>query len=307
MIRSSSKIDRIENPSEAFFRENYLEKGRPVVIINSRQPRPVQLDWDFESLNLMAGDWEIPVYDWGVMGPTIDDNFVITHMKLSEAIEHARRITCVANQRYSVCQLSLNLIPPLAKAYQRPLFLENAGKIDRLPAIFHEPWRRALFISFFRGMHWHNGRDVIVQVAAGRKKFVLYSPKDSRFLYPRKLVDSPLAWFDETEAVFCSEIPFEKGIENIDSAKFPLFKYATPLEVDLSSGDSLFIPTHWWHFTYALEPCVIIADFWDAPLRRWGFPIAWRSLIMKPYRKFLYRSLLKLKKFSKNEKILNQQ
>jgi len=43
---------------------------------------------------------------------------------------------------------------------------------------------------------------------------------------------------------------------------------------------------------------------WDAPLRRWGYPIAKRSLIMKPYRRYLYWHLLRLKKFSRNQQVL---
>jgi hypothetical protein len=296
-------IDRIENPTESFFRENYLEKGRPVVIVNTEN-QPSQLTWDFERLVEYAGHCKIPVYDWGEKGPTVHDEFVITHMPLREAVGFARQVVSPETQRYSVCQLSLSQVPPLRERYRVPAVLEHSDELDRLPWPFRETRRRALFLSFFRGMHWHNAREVIAQVAAGRKRFVLFSPEDSRYLYPRKFLADPLAWFDETEAVFCSEVPFEDGIENIDHDRFPLFRKATPIEVELGPGDSLFIPTHWWHYTYALEPCVLIADFWDAPLRRWGWPIAWRSLIMKPYRKYLYRQLLKLKKFSRDERIL---
>ncbi|MCP6760025.1 MAG: cupin-like domain-containing protein [Fischerella sp. CENA71] len=300
---SSSAIDRIENPSEAFFRKNYVERSRPVVIVNT-QPRPAQMDWNFEYLSRVAGDHFLPVYDWGDKGPTVNDDFVIRQMKLAELIEYATRVISTSNQRYSICQLALEEVPPLAQEYQTPTILENAERLDRLPAPFRESRRIALFISFFRGIHWHNGREVLAQLLTGRKKFVLYHPKDSRFLYPRKLIDSGLAWFDETEAVFCSEIPFENGIENIDRRRFPLFEQATPIEVELKAGESLYIPTHWWHFTNALEPCIVIADFWDAPLHRWGYPIAWRSLLMKPYRKYLYRRLLRFKMFSRNQQVL---
>lgn len=288
-------IDRIVNPSEELFRSEYLEKGRPVVIVQNA-PRLAQHDWTFEYLTRTVGDCVIPVYDWGSAGPTVNDHFKIVEMPLARALEHCCSVSSTETQRYSVCQLSLDRhLKRLAAEYQVPETLRCAGELDGLPGIFSESERRALFVSFFRGMHWHNAREVLAQLVNGSKRFVLYSPSDSRYLYPRRLLRSGLAWFDEDEAVFCSEIPFESGIENIEHERFPLFKRATPYEVELRAGESLFIPSHWWHLTHASEPCVLVAHFWDAPLSRWGFPMGWRSMLMKPYRKYLYQNVLRWK------------
>lgn len=302
---SASSVDRIESPTEDEFRRRYVERSRPVVITDPARRLP-QMAWDFDYLTRTIGDSVIPVYDWGERGPTIDDEFVITYMKAAEAIRHARAVTHPAGQRFSVCQLPIEQIGDLQDRYQTPPWLEHVDDLDRLPAMFREPRRRALFISFFRGIHWHNGRDAVAQLLSGRKRFVLFAPGDSPYLYPRRLREAGLGWFDETEAVFCSEIPFEQGMDRIDRARFPLLDRATPLYVDLEAGESLYIPSHWWHFTTAVEPCVVVVEFWDAPLGRWGYPIAWRSLMMKPYRKYLYRHLLRLKKFSRNQQVLGR-
>lgn len=309
MVRKANKmasaiaIERIENPTAEFFRHHYLTRGRPVVIVNKRDPLP-QHEWSFERLTQMAGELKVPVYDWGEKGPTTEDDFFIKQMEFAEAIRHAATVTHTSRQRYSVCQLPIEFLPPLEQTYQTPPFLADVDVLDRVPALFRERHRRALFISFFRGMHFHNGREALTQLLSGRKQFTLYSPKDSRYLYPRKLSRCGWGWFDETEQVFCSEIPFENGIEQVDRERFPLFQHATPYQVELQPGESLYIPTHWWHFTHAVEPCVLVVEFWDAPLRRWGYPIAWRSLVMKPYRKYLYRHVIKLKKFSRNSQVL---
>jgi hypothetical protein len=302
-ISVACAIDRIENPTEQFFRTNYVEPGKPVAIVTDRSIP--QRGWNFTHLRENFGSTIVPVYDWGPGGPTIEDRFVIRYMKLDDVISHATTVRRPSEQRYSICQLPIESIPGLAQEYRTPPFLENVDQLDKLPLPFSEPHRRALFISFFRGIHFHNGREAVAQVLAGRKKFYLYPPKDSRFLYPRKFLDSPMAWFDETEAVFCSEIPFEKGLDAIDRQRFRKLDQAERYEVELGPGEALFIPSHWWHFTNAVEPCVVAVEFWDAPLRRWGYPIAWRSLIMKPYRKYLYRRVLRLKQFSRNENIAN--
>lgn len=297
------QVDRLVDPDPALFRAEYLEKGRPAVIVHSKGYR--QQQWTFDHVAERVGDLIVPVYDWGHEGPTVNDDFLIKNMPLREAIELCKEASSAGTQRYSVCQLCIDrYLAPLAAEYETPSVLREAQQLDRLPGPLSQEGRRALFISFFRGIHFHNGREVLAQLITGRKKFTLYSPKDSRFLYPRKFLRSGLSWFDENEAIFCSEIPFEDGVENIDHSRFPAFDKATPFEVDLSAGESLFIPSHWWHYTNAAEPCVLVADFWDAPLTRWGFPIGWRSLMMKPYRKYMYRNVLGWKqKFSTNSKV----
>ena len=39
-------------------------------------------------------------------------------------------------------------------------------------------------------------------------------------------------------------------ITNPDYEKFPLFKNAEPLKVTVKAGETLFIPSGWWHTTY---------------------------------------------------------
>jgi hypothetical protein len=294
---NSALIDRLVDPSEDFFRQHYVEKGRPVIITQT-QAKPNQLRWDFDHLVRVAGDCIVPVYDWGESGPTVEDNFVIRQMRLADFLDHIQQVRCIAQQRFSISQLLITKLRVLAQDYQTPAILKHAATLDRLPGIFSESPQVAMFISFFKRMHWHNGREVLAQVPAGRKKFILYSPQDSPFLYPRGFNGG---WFNETTSVYSSEIPFEEGLDKIDRDRFPLLDRATPIEVEIKAGESLYIPPHWWHYTQAVDPTIIIVQAWDAPLRRWGYPIARRSWVMRPYRKYLYPRLMKLKRFRKHQ------
>jgi hypothetical protein len=289
-------LARISASEGRAFREHFLERGVPVVIGPSDPPLP-QFSWDLDVLRQRVGDQIVPVYDWGDVGPTVLDEFEITRMPLADFIDYAKTVERTDTPRLAVSQLPIDMyLPGLDAEYRPPDWIAESLARDRLPAIFRERPRIALFITFFRGMHWHNGREVIAQLTGGRKQFVLFSPDQWRSMYPRRLWKSGLRWFDEHELVFCSEIPFERGFEHIDLDEFPLFRHAQPYEVVLQPGETLYIPPHWWHMTQALEPCVVIAHFWDAPLRRWSYPLGFRSAVFKPYRKYLYGKVLTAKR-----------
>lgn len=299
MVNAMRAVERVFCPSDAEFRRRFVERGVPAVISGALAPDELP-NWSFDSIARIAGHIEVPVYDWGSAGPTIEDHFSIRPMRFADAIRCARGVSSAKTQRISVCQLPIESLPPVQQIWRQPDFLQNSNRIDRLPALFSEAPRRALFISFFRGMHWHNGREAVATLLNGRKRFVLFHPGDAQYLYPSRLLGSGLSWFDEREAVFCSEVPFEEGPDAIDHSRFPKVKRATPYVVDLQPGEALYIPTHWWHYTLAAEPCAVMVDFWDSPLKRWGFPMAWRSMLMKPYRKFLFRHVRQWRRFSRH-------
>jgi len=75
-------------------------------------------------------------------------------------------------------------------------------------------------------------------------------------------------------------LEFAQGVRETSGQRYSVSQL--PLE-------EVYVPTHWWHFTMAESPSLVAVTFWDAPLRRWQFPLAWRSVLMKPYRKYLLR------------------
>ncbi|WP_290664468.1 cupin-like domain-containing protein [Ignavibacterium sp.] len=77
------------------------------------------------------------------------------------------------------------------------------------------------------------GADTFIHQIAGEKELILFSPDDSKYLYPK------------TGAEFnVSSIP---DVENVDLEKFPLFRNANKIKVTLKAGDSIYFPSGWWH------------------------------------------------------------
>ena len=125
------------------------------------------------------------------------------------------------------------------------------GKTDRanhplLPRfMLHGTDRYEIFIGG-RGAGWpylhidelflHNQATMLY----GSKEFILYSPDQVKFLYPKK------------ENPKISQV----DILNPDYDKFPLFREARQIRVTVQQGETLLFPTGWWHTTRIHEPSI---------------------------------------------------
>ena len=85
--------------------------------------------------------------------------------------------------------------------------------------------------------------NLLIQVT-GRKRVVLFSPKDATKLYLNG---------DKSEVL---------DIDNPDLSKYPKFAEAIPFECYLEPGDVLFIPAMWFHNVISLQFGVAVNVFW---------------------------------------------
>eukprot|EP00976_Prorocentrum_cordatum_P006299 126153-Prorocentrum_minimum.AAC.1 len=71
------------------------------------------------------------------------------------------------------------------------------------------------------------------------QKWRLYAPEMSPYLYPRhNMVYAMVSQVD---------------VHAVDHSRFPLFRRAFPVEVTLEEGETLFLPTGWWHAVDGLD------------------------------------------------------
>jgi hypothetical protein len=66
----------------------------------------------------------------------------------------------------------------------------------------------------------------------GDKEFVLFAPEDTAYIYPHK--DSPST----------SQLD---DLDHVDLQRFPEFPKATQYRVIIRPGESMFVPSRWWH------------------------------------------------------------
>ena len=86
----------------------------------------------------------------------------------------------------------------------------------------------------FPYLHYDSpGAHTVIHQITGYKNFIFFPPSDGQYLYPKP--DSGFA---------VSQIP---DVDQVDLAKFPLFKNVTRFDDTLGPGDTLFMPCGWWH------------------------------------------------------------
>nr|XP_014348744.1 PREDICTED: HSPB1-associated protein 1 [Latimeria chalumnae] len=93
------------------------------------------------------------------------------------------------------------------------------------------------------------GCNLVLQIQ-GRKKWHLFPPEDTSFLYPTRIP------YEE------SSIFSKVNIINPDLKSFPRFINAKAHVVTLHPGQVLFVPRHWWHYVESLDPITVSINSW---------------------------------------------
>ncbi|XP_037692837.1 HSPB1-associated protein 1 isoform X2 [Choloepus didactylus] len=93
------------------------------------------------------------------------------------------------------------------------------------------------------------GCNLVFQVQ-GRKRWHLFPPEDTPFLYPTRIPYEESSVFSKINVV------------NPDLKRFPQFQKAQRHVVTLSPGQVLFVPRHWWHYVESIDPVTVSINSW---------------------------------------------
>ncbi|GIY12682.1 HSPB1-associated protein 1 [Caerostris darwini] len=142
--------------------------------------------------------------------------------------------------------------------YMNMIFSETSDILQNVSwSVFGFPEIKGKESTFWLGAEGANtpchydsyGCNLVAQIS-GKKKWVLFPPSDSAFLYPTRI---PY----EESSVFSSV-----NILNPDLSLHPLFKKSHPHVVVLEPGDVLFVPKKWWHFVLNLDSVTVSINTW---------------------------------------------
>lgn len=93
----------------------------------------------------------------------------------------------------------------------------------------------------FDNMHTH----AFLMQLFGTKEYVVYSPAQTPWLYPRPGIEANKSSIDD--------------LDHPDLTRFPLFARAVPGRCVLRPGEMLFVPSGWWHTARILEPSITVS------------------------------------------------
>lgn len=233
-------IDVVDEISKEEFFEKYLKPRRPVVIKNMAKKWPAYQKWTMEYMKEVVGDVEVPLYDSSKADPSAPINASAAKMKFGDYIDLIQR---------EPTDLRIFLFDPIKYA---PKLLEDyispkelmGGFLDKYPNMFFGGKGSVTFLHFDIDMahifHTHFN---------GRKHILLFDYKWKERLYQIPYATYALEDYD---------------IENPDFTKFPALDGVEGIECYLEHGDTLFMPTGWWHWMKYLDGSFSISlRAWD--------------------------------------------
>ncbi|MBN2636721.1 MAG: cupin-like domain-containing protein [Prolixibacteraceae bacterium] len=224
--RFFSPVEIIENITPEKFKKDYLKNEKPVILRGLWKDYTASKKWTVEYFQKHLGHIEVGIYDSTLQKE--DRSFKQAHRKMKFS-EYLNIIT--SNEANDVRLFLFNIFkhkpdlkndfsyPPLTRLYLKIPFMFFGGKNSS--------------VRIHQDMDWSN---VFLTQLYGRKEVYLFHPRYSKLLY---------------------KYPFgvhsSVNIDNPDYQKYPGLKYVEGLHCILEPGDTLFMPSGYWHYIKYLD------------------------------------------------------
>jgi hypothetical protein len=240
-----SAVDVVDTITPADFKTKYLNPRKPVVIKGLTQNWPAVDKWTPEYLKQVVGNKVVPLYDNSKADPAKPINAPAAQMPFDEYIDLIR------SQPTELRIFFFNIFkhaPQLLDDIVLPKDLMG-GFLESMPAMFFGGSNSVTFLHYDIDLphlfHTHFG---------GRKQVILFENKWKRRLYCIPNATYALEDYD---------------VANPDFKKFPALNGVEGYEVFLEHGDTLFMPTGYWHWMKYLDGSYSLSlRAWDASLSR---------------------------------------
>jgi hypothetical protein len=239
-------IDTVDTITQQDFKKNYLDARRPVVIKNLTADWPARDKWTPDYLKQVVGSKVVPLYDNSKADPSKPINTAATRMAFDDYMD------LIMSQPTELRIFFFNIFkqaPKLLNDIVLPTDLMG-GFLESMPAMFFGGSDSVTFLHYDIDLphifHTH---------FCGRKHIILFENKWKERLYCIPNATYALEDYD---------------VANPDITKFPALDGVKGIEVFLEHGDTLFMPTGYWHWMKYLDGGFSLSlRAWDAsPARK---------------------------------------
>jgi hypothetical protein len=226
-LMKTSSINVVRNISADEFKKNYFLPQQPVVIKGLIDNCPAGKKWDIEYIKQVCGDVLVDVFDNNNKNASSAFTKPDLKMKFSEYVN-----TIIKNEPTSLRMFLFNMFrckPELRKDFPCPPVFK--GILGRIGFMFFGA--KGIKVRIHQDIDMSN---VLLTQFYGRKKVWLVAPKYSDLLY---------------------RLPFNThslvDLDHPDFLKYPGLRYIEIKECVLGHGDTLFMPSGYWHYITYLD------------------------------------------------------
>jgi hypothetical protein len=222
MIFKLEQVKTVESISKEDFMREHLLPGVPLVIKGISKQWAARTRWNYDYFKSKAGSITVPLYNNTQSGPTTVVNSADEHMPFGDYLD------LIASKPTQLRMFLFNIfkhVPELCDDFTYPDHLMD-GFLKQFPMMF--------FGGSGSLVHLHYDMDlsnILLTQFNGSKKVLLFPQSESAKLYRMPFMVQSFI-----------------DIRNPDLTRHPRLKDVEGLECDLHHGDTLFMPSGYWHY-----------------------------------------------------------
>jgi hypothetical protein len=238
-------VDTVDTINHADFFTNYLKPRKPLVIKGLTKSWPAREKWTATYLKEVVGKKIVPLYDNSKADASKPINAAAAEMPFDEYMD------LIKTQPTELRIFFFNIFKHAPELLNDIVFPKDlmGGFLESMPSMFFGGSNSVTFLHYDIDLphifHTHFG---------GRKEVILFENKWKRRLYCIPNATYALEDYD---------------VSNPDIKLFPALEGVEGQRVILEHGDTLFMPTGYWHWMKYLDGSYSLSlRAWDASLTR---------------------------------------
>jgi hypothetical protein len=228
-------VDVADDISPEDFKQKYYRLNKPVVLRNLSRQWPAYTKWTWDYLKQAAGNKRIPIYN------NVKSNAYTPINKADAYTTFGEYIDMIRNGPAEWRIFFFNIFSHAPQLKNDFIWPDNyiKGFLHNMPSMF------AGGQGSITHMHFDIDLPSLIHTQfIGRKRVLLFPNNEKNKLYRKPFEVLSLADFSNY---------YDAGKSKIDIIKFPALEFTKGYDVILEHGDTLFMPSGYWHHMEYLE------------------------------------------------------